>query len=114
MAVQYKDENQVIEDLTALVNSLRKIDSALKVILEFKITLNNLTYRHTDKMSFYYQQIAKELDTWGYHSVIDMCIGESHYLSQNKCLQYGYKNLDKIDSIQEVMRILINSILSKF
>lgn len=110
MAVQYNDENQVIEDLTALVNSLRKIDSALNEILKFKITLNNLTYRLTDKMSFYYQQIVKELDIWGYYSVIEMCIGESHYLNSNS----GYKNWDKINKIQEEEQSLIKSILSKF
>lgn len=114
MAIDELTESEEIENLKYIVKSLKNIDSALNEILKFKVTLAVLNHRCMDKMSFYYGKIAKELETWGYHSVIDMCIGESHYLSQNKCLQYGYKKLDKIDSIQEVMRILINSILSKF
>ena len=114
MAIDELTESEEIENLKAIVKSFKNIDSALNEILKFKVTLAVLNHRCMDKMSFYYGKIAKELETWGYISVLDFCIGESHYLSASKCNDLGFKNWDKISKIQEEEQRLIKSILSKF
>lgn len=114
MSIDKLTENEEIENLLEIVKSLKKIDSALNEILKFKVSLNTLTHRCMEKMSICYEQIAKQLEIWGYISVIDFCIGESYYLSASKCNELGFKNWDKISKIQEEEKRLIKSILSKF
>ena len=112
--IDEKTESEEIENLLEIVKSLKKIDSALNEILKFKVSLAVLNHRWMEKMSICYEQIAKQLEIWGYISVIDFCIGESHYLSASKCNELGFKNWDKISKIQEEEKRLIKSILSKF